>query len=76
MYTHESLSDADVAYQLAHITETKVPSIIAAIAALVVLATIAIALRFFVRWHIKSGFQADDFTIFSAWVYISHDEMA
>lgn len=76
MYSDDNFSDADVAYQLAHITETKAPTIIAAIAALVVLATIAIGLRFFVRWHIKSGFQADDYTIFGAWVYISHDEMA
>lgn len=69
MYSDDTFSDAEVAYQLAHITESKAPTIIAAIAALVVLATIAIGLRFFVRWHMKSGLQADDYTIFGAWVY-------
>lgn len=71
MYSSESgFSDAEVAYQLAHITETKAPSIIAAAAVLTVLATIAVVLRFYVRWHMKSGVKADDYTIFCAWVYI------
>lgn len=76
MYSDENFSDAEIAYQMAHITETKAPSIIAAVAVLSVLATVAIALRFIVRVQMKSGLKADDYTILSAWVYILYDGMA
>lgn len=76
MYSDDNFSDADIAYQEAHINETRAPSIIAAIAVLSVLSTVAIVLRVFVRWHMKSGFKTDDYTIFGAWVYISYDEIA
>lgn len=68
MYSSDSFSDADIAYQKAHINETRAPSIVAAVAVLSALSTIAIVLRVFVRWHMKSGFKTDDYTIFSAWV--------
>lgn len=76
MYSDQNFSDEEAAYQLAHITETKAPSIIASIAVLSVLATVAIALRFFVRRQMKSGLKADDYTILSAWVHVSCDEMS
>ncbi|MCJ1463353.1 hypothetical protein MMC07_001960 [Pseudocyphellaria aurata] len=68
MYAATGFTEEEVAYQLAHINETKAPSIIAAVAVLSVLATIAIMLRVLVRWYMKSGFQADDYTIFCAWI--------
>lgn len=76
MYSDEGFSDAEIAYQLAHINETKAPSIVAAVAVLSVLATIAIFLRAFVRWQMKSDFLTDDYTLFCAWVYILNDGMA
>lgn len=76
MYSDQGFSDAEIAYQLAHINETKAPSIVAAVAVLSVLATIAIVLRAFVRWQMKSDFLTDDYTLFCAWVYILNDGMA
>lgn len=76
MYSDVKLSDAEIAYQAAHIHDTKGPSIIATNAVLAVLATIAIGLRYIVRWHTKSKFMADDYTIFLAWVYVHFDTVA
>lgn len=64
------LTPAEIQYELAHLGETKAPSIIAAIGSFSALATIAILLRILVRWRNKNGFKADDYTIFVAFVGI------
>lgn len=76
VYSQEGFTDAEVAYQLAHAAETKAPSIIAAVAVLSVLATIAIAMRILVRRQRKSGLKADDYTIISALVDTLYEKMA
>ena len=76
MYSDVQLSDAEIAYQAAHTHDTKGPSIIAANAVLAVLATMAVTLRFVVRWHTKSRLKADDYTIFLAWVYLGSHTVA
>lgn len=67
------LTPAEVQYELAHLGETKAPSIMAAMGSFSTLATIAILLRILVRWRNKSGFKADDYTIFVAFVSIRQD---
>lgn len=62
------LTPAEVQYELAHLGETKAPSIMAAMGSFSTLATIAILLRILVRWRNKSGFKADDYTIFVAFI--------
>ena len=62
------LSPAEVNYQLSHLQETKGPAIHAGVAVLSVLATIAVFLRFLVRWRTKAGCRADDYTVFAACV--------
>lgn len=62
------LSEDEIAYQAAHLHDTKVPAILATYAVLSVLATIAIVLRVVVRSFTNSKLLADDWTIFIAWV--------
>lgn len=62
-YADVGLTDEEAAYQLAHIRDTKAPSIITSVVILSVLATIAVTLRLLVRWRTKVGFGADDYLI-------------
>lgn len=68
VYSDGTVSDEEIAYQLANIDATKGPAIIAALTILSVLATIAIVLRFVVRWNTKAQYRFDDWTILSAYV--------
>ncbi|MCJ1463320.1 hypothetical protein MMC07_001927 [Pseudocyphellaria aurata] len=61
-----AISAEQVAYQTAHIHESRRPNVIAAISVLTALSTLAIFLRIHVRWSTGLGFQADDHTIFAA----------
>lgn len=67
-YADAGLSDEEAAYQLAHLDDTKAPSIIASVVILALLATIAIAVRLTIRWKTKTGFQIDDYSIIAAGV--------
>lgn len=67
-YADVGLTDEEAAYQLAHLNESKGPSIIASVVVLALLATIAIALRLAVRWRTKVGFEVDDYLIVLAGV--------
>lgn len=69
MSSGPQLSPADIAYQLAHIHEDKRTQAITALVVLSVLATIAVALKFAIRWRLRAGFQADDYAIVLALVY-------
>lgn len=68
VYSDGTVSDEEIAYQLANIDATKRPAIIATLATLSVLATIAITLRFIVRWNTKAQYRLDDWTILGAYV--------
>lgn len=61
-----AMSANEVAYQKAHIHDSKRVNIVASISALTALATAAIFLRAYVRWTTRLRFQADDYTIFAA----------
>lgn len=62
------LSPAEVQYELAHLDETKEPSIMAAVGTVSALATISVLLRVWVRRRKKNRFMADDYAIFVALV--------
>lgn len=64
------MSPEQAAYQTAHIHEDKRPAILAAIASLTVLSTLAIILRIYVRWSARAGLHADDYTIVAAGVSV------
>lgn len=68
VYSDGSLTEDEINYQLARINESKIPSIIATLSILSVLATISVFLRFLVRWHTRAGYKMDDWTIFVAFV--------
>lgn len=70
VYSDGSLTEEEINYQLARINESKIPSIIATISVLSVLATISVFLRFLVRWHTTAGYKMDDWTILAAFVRI------
>lgn len=65
------LSPSELAYQEAHISEDRAPKLVAAVAVLVTLSSIAIILRVATRIVTKVGFAADDFVIFIAWVCLT-----
>lgn len=65
-----SLPPEALAYQLAHIDDDRGPQLLAANSVLTVLATVAITLRFLVRWKTKTGIKADDYTILLAGVCV------
>lgn len=67
-YADVGLTDEEAAYQLAHLDDTKGPSIIASVFILSLLSTIAVAVRLAIRWRTKAGFKADDYLIFVAGV--------
>jgi hypothetical protein len=67
-YTDVGLSDEEAAYQLAHLDDTKGPSLIAAAVILALLSTIAVAVRLAIRWRTKVGWKADDYLIVVAGV--------
>lgn len=67
-YADVGLSDEEAAYQLAHLDDTKAPSIIASVVLLALLATIAVGLRLAIRWKTKTGFKIDDYLIIVAGV--------
>lgn len=67
-YADVGLTDEEAAYQLAHLSDSKAPSIIASVVVLAVLATIAIGLRLLIRWRTKVGYGADDYLIIVAGV--------
>lgn len=69
-YSDGSLTEDEINYQLAHIHESKVPSIIITLSVLSVLASISVFLRFVVRWHTTAGYKMDDWTILAAIVRI------
>lgn len=62
------LSPAEIEYELAHLDETKEPSIMAAVGTVSALATISVLLRIWVRRRKKNKFLADDHAIFVALV--------
>lgn len=68
VYSDGSLTEDEINYQLAHINETKIPSVIATLSVLSALATISVFLRFLVRWHTIAGYKMDDWTILVAFV--------
>lgn len=68
VYSDGSLTEEEINYQLAHLNESKIPSIIATLAVLSVLATISVFLRFIVRWHTTAEYKMDDWTILVAFV--------
>ena len=55
-------------YQLAHIDEDKGPQTIAATIVLMVICSVAVALRILAQRIVKSSFTADDYCIFAALV--------
>lgn len=66
---------AEIQYQLSHLDETKVPIIMGAVGAFTTLATIAVFLRILVRRLKKNKYQADDYTLFIAFVSIYRGEL-
>ena len=66
-----SLPPEALAYQTAHINDDRGPEVIAVDAVLTILATVAIGLRFLVRWRTHVGFKADDYTILLAGVRVN-----
>lgn len=62
---------AEVQYQLTHPDETKGPIIMAVVGTFSALATISVILRIWVRAANKNPFQADDYTLFIAFVGIT-----
>lgn len=70
-----SLPPEAIAYQTAHINENRAPVLLAANSVLTALATVAIFLRFLIRWKTKVGVKADDYTILLAGVYVAHVAM-
>lgn len=69
-YSDGSLTPDEINYQLAHINESKIPSIIITLSVLSFLATSAVLLRFLVRWRTTAGYKMDDWTILAAFVRI------
>lgn len=67
-YADVGLTDEEAVYQLAHLSDTKAPSIITSVVILVVLSTVAVGLRLLMRWKTKVGFGADDYLIIIAGV--------
>lgn len=67
-YADVGLTDEEAAYQLAHLNDSKAPSIIASVVILAVLATIAVGLRLIIRGRTKVGYGADDYLIVVAGV--------
>lgn len=68
-----SMSAEEYAYQIAHIHDDRRPKIVAAIVVLMLLSSIAMLLRLVVRFRTKARLQADDFTVFLAYVRIGHE---
>lgn len=64
------LSLEEAQYELAHLDESKRPTILAALGSCSALATLSIMLRIFVRWRNKNEFKTDDYTVFIAFVRI------
>lgn len=62
------LSPEVFAYQTAHIKESKRSEILAVLAILVSLSTIAVLMRITIRLRTKVGFGADDYCVIVAWV--------
>lgn len=71
VYSDGTLTDEEINYQLSHTNDSKIPSIIATLSILSVLATISVFLRFLVRWHTTAGYKMDDWTILVA--FVRHD---
>lgn len=71
VYSGGTVNDEEIAYQLANIDATKAPAMIVALATLSILATIAIVLRFIVRWNTKAQYRLDDWTILGAYVRLN-----
>ena len=67
-YADVGLTDEEAAYQLAHLDDTKAPSIIASVVILALLATIAVGIRLVIRWRTRVGFGPDDYTVVLAGV--------
>lgn len=65
-----SISPAEIAYQLAHVNQSRTGELIASTAALSALATVLVLARFIIRVHTKVGLKADDWAILVALVCI------
>lgn len=67
---YASLPPAEAQYQLAHINESRVPAIVSSQIACLVIAVIAVVLRFVSRRMIKTALKADDWMIVAALVFM------
>lgn len=70
MSAADKFTPAEVQYQRSHAGETKGPIIMAVVGTFSALATISVVLRIWVRLLKKNSFQADDYTLFIAFVSI------
>lgn len=75
LQSNMALSADEIAYQTAHIHESRRVNIVAAISVLCVLSTSALLLRVYVRLTTRVGFEADDYTIFAAGVSFSPSDL-
>ncbi len=69
---YHSLPPAQAEYQLEHVEESRVNDVLSSLISCLVIATVAVILRFISRRMVKTGVKADDWMIIAALVRIHH----